>query len=221
MTAFSDMMARRRRPPCLTIARALLGILVLLLALGAASWYMRAPVLRVATDLWIVSDSVGPADAVAVFGGGIEDRPFAAAEYYRKGLVRKILVSNVHESPTEVLNVLLPHAAANRALLLQLGVPEDAIETFGTNLSNTHQEALALRDWAVRTGAHSIIVPTEIFATRRVRGTLHRVFDDATVIRVPGLAPPEYRQDNWWHDEKGIVAFQNEILKYAYYRFKY
>jgi uncharacterized SAM-binding protein YcdF (DUF218 family) len=220
MTASTDI-ARRHRLPRLTIGRALLGILALMMALGAAGWYARAPVLRTAADLWIVSDPVGPADAVAVFGGGIEDRPFAAAEYYHRGLVKKVLVSNVRESPTAVLGVLLPHAAANRAVLLKLGVPEEAIETFGTDLSNTHQEALALRNWAVRTGAHSIIVPTDIFAARRLRWTLHSVFGDAIVIRVPALDPPEYRDNNWWHDEKGVVAFQNEVLKYVYYRWKY
>ena len=35
--------------------------------------------------------------------GGLEDRPFAAAEYYRDGLVKKILVSNPRESPSERL----------------------------------------------------------------------------------------------------------------------
>ena len=221
MTAPVEIISDRRWLPRLTIGRALLGMLMLMMAFGVAGWYARAPLLRAAADLWIVSDPIGPADAVAVFGGGIEDRPFAAAEYYRKGIVKKVLVSNVHESPTEVLGVLLPHAAANRAVLLKLGVPEAAIETFGTNLANTHQEALALRDWAIRTGARSIIVPTEIFAARRLRWALHRVFDNATVIRVPAHTPPEYRADNWWQDERGIVAFQNEVFKYAYYLLKY
>jgi hypothetical protein len=58
-------------------------------------------------------------------------RPFAAAAYYRDGLVRKILVSNARESPGEQLGVLLTDAAANRPVLLKLGVPADAIESFG------------------------------------------------------------------------------------------
>ena len=64
----------------------------------------------------MVSDPVGPADAVAIFGGGLEDRPFAAAEYYHSGLVTKILVSNAHEGRAERAGVLLSHAAANRAI---------------------------------------------------------------------------------------------------------
>src|SRR5215813_5883584 len=108
---------------------------------------------------WMVAP-LGPADAVAVFGGGVADRPFVAAQYYRQGWVTKILVD---ETDSE-------------AVLLKLGIPENAIETFGRALGNTHQEALALRAWAEEHNLHSIIVPTEIFSTRRVHWTLHRVF---------------------------------------------
>ncbi|HEY1433400.1 MAG TPA: hypothetical protein VGF39_17480 [Stellaceae bacterium] len=72
-----------------------------------------------------------------MFGGGIEVRPFAAAAYYRDGLVRKILVSNAREGPGEQLGVQLPDAAANRAVLLKLGARAEAIESFGYNLRNT------------------------------------------------------------------------------------
>jgi hypothetical protein len=203
------------------LGRALAAVLVVLLCFGIAGWQARAPLLRELAVLWVVSDPVGPADAVAVFGGGIEDRPFAAAAYYREGLVKKVLISNVRVSSAERLGVLMPHVAANRAVLVKLGVPEAAIETFGADLANTHQEAVALREWAVRTGARSVIVPTEIFAARRVRWTLHRVFSGGFAIRVPALDPPEYRGEDWWRYENGLIRFQNEIIKYLYYRLKY
>jgi hypothetical protein len=80
---------------------------------------------------------------------------------------------------------------------------------------------LALRAWADRNGARTIIVPTEIFSGRRVRWMLHRAFGDAIAISVPALDPGEYRVDDWWKHEAGLIAFQNEILKYLYYRIKY
>ncbi|MEA2987354.1 MAG: hypothetical protein QOG83_65, partial [Alphaproteobacteria bacterium] len=80
---------------------------------------------------------------------------------------------------------------------------------------------LALRGWATRAGARSIIVPTEIFAARRLRWMLHRVFADDVTIRVPALDPLDYRRDNWWRNEAGLIGFQNEVIKYVYYRFKY
>src|SRR5437660_431555 len=124
---------------------------VLLLAgFGIGAWFAREPVLRGAANLWIVSDPVGPADALAIFGGGLEVRPFAAADYYRNGLVTKILLAAVRASPSEKLGASPSHVALNLAVLTKLGVPETAIESFGADLSNTYQEAMALREWAKR-----------------------------------------------------------------------
>lgn len=215
------VLAPKRRSRRVRLGHAIVVTLALIVALGCAGWYGRVPLLRGAAMLWIVSDPIGPADAVAVFGGGLEDRPFAAAAYYREGLVKKILVSNVREGPAERLGVLSPHTVLNRRILINLGVPEGDIETFGADLSNTHEEALALREWAVRAGAHSIIVPTEIFAARRLRWMLQRVLGDDTIVRVPAVDVPEYRSSDWWQDEQGLISFQNEVIKYLYYRVKY
>jgi uncharacterized SAM-binding protein YcdF (DUF218 family) len=194
---------------------------VVIVALGAGGWFDRGPLLQSVADHWVVSDPVAPADAVAVFGGGIEDRPVAAAEYYRQGLVKKVLLSNARTGPAENIGAMPSEVVATRDILLKLGVPNGAIETFGSDLANTHEEALALRAWSQRTGARSIIVPTEIFSARRVRWMLYRVFDKDVLIRVPAVDPPKYRCDDWWQHEEGVVSFQNEIIKYLFYRIRY
>jgi uncharacterized SAM-binding protein YcdF (DUF218 family) len=211
----------RRSSACVRVLRGTVAFAVLLVALVFVAWVGRAPLLRSAADWWIVSDPVEPADVVAIFGGGLEVRPFAAAAYFRQGLVGKILLSNIGESPAEKIGVLLSHFEANRRVLLKLGVPDSAIEPFGANLANTHEEALALREWAARNGAHSIIVPTEFFSARRLRWMLRRVFAGKVDIRVPALDPIGYGRDDWWKKENGIIGFQNELMKYLFYRVKY
>jgi uncharacterized SAM-binding protein YcdF (DUF218 family) len=201
--------------------RVLLALLVCIAVLGLWAWHEREALLRGAADLWIVSDEPAPADAIAVLGGGLEYRPFAAADYYRRGLAPKILISNIGATPAERLGVLQSHMRANSEVLQKLGVPAAAIEPFGDRLSDTFAEATALHEWAVRNGAHRIIVPTDIFATRRLRWTLHRVFGNDAAILVPALNPPDYQRDNWWKNERGIIGFQNEVMKYLYYRLKY
>jgi uncharacterized SAM-binding protein YcdF (DUF218 family) len=201
--------------------RALVGLL-LLTAFAAAVWFVRVPLLRGAAELWIVSDAVGPADAIVVLGGGLEERPFAAAEYYKQGLARKVLVSSVGVSRLTVLGILPSHTELNRMVLIKLGIPEAAIEIFGTRLANTEAEAVALREWAVRTHAQSLIVPTEDVSARRQRWVLEHVFAGSGIsVRVPALSPSEYNDREWWRSPSGLLTFQNEILKYIYYRFKY
>jgi uncharacterized SAM-binding protein YcdF (DUF218 family) len=212
----------RQRCVCCTVLRwAALVAAVLVLSLGVAGWLARTALLRAAADAWIVSDPPMKADAVAVFGGGLDDRPFAAAEYYRSGLVKKVLVSNVRVGPAAQLGAIKSDTAATRDILLKLGVADDDITVFGDSLANTHDEVLALREWARRAGARGLIVPTEIFSARRVRWMLHHAFGDDFTISVPALDPAQYHRDDWWRQSEGIVAFQNEILKYIYYRARY
>lgn len=196
-------------------------VFVLALAcLCAGTWIERGPLLQGMADLWIISDTVTHADAAVVLGGGLDVRPFAAADLYRRGLVNKVLISQVGDEPAVSLGVVLNHTESNRRVLLKLGVPADAIETFGTMNRNTIEEAFALSEWADRNNASSFIIPTEIFSARRVQYIFRRELAIER-IEVLSLDPPLYNKDDWWKTDTGLIAFQNEILKYIYYRLKY
>jgi uncharacterized SAM-binding protein YcdF (DUF218 family) len=182
-----------------------LAVFAFVAVFGIGAGADRELLLRWVADLWIVSDPISPADVVAVFGGGLADRPFAAAQYYRLGLVKKVLVDDSY----------------SEAALLTLGIPASAIETFGNALQNTHQEALVLRAWAERHDVRRLIVPTEIFSTRRVRWMLHRAFPSKFDVRVIALDPPDYHRDQWWRQTGSVTAFKIEVIKYLYYLLRY
>jgi len=189
---------------------------------AAGGWLVRQPVLLGAAELWIVSDPVGRANAIVVLGGGLEIRPFVAAELWRKGLADKILISQGSEERAASIGGIPSHSELNREILLKLGMPADVIETFGIASRNTRDEALALRKWAELHGASVFIIPSEIFSARRVRWIFRREFSDiGLVIEVPSFESPGYTRWDWWKTERGVIAFQNEFLKYIYYRWKY
>ena len=199
----------------------LFGTLLLFLACMIL-WMNRIWLLREVAQAWVISDSVSSADAVAVLGGGLKTRPFAAASYYHQGIVRKVLISEAPTNTSGKDTVVFSETALNRAVLLKLGVPEAAIEAVGHELSNTFEESVALRGWAVRNHAVKIVVPTEVFSSRRVRWIMQHTFAGTGVrIQVPALASSEYSLEQWWHEERGRGAFENEIIKYIYYRLKY
>lgn len=170
----------------------------------------------------MISDPLTQADAIAVLGGGLYFRPSFAAELYKKGLAGKILVANVRPSPLEKLGVQRPQAEAARLILRKLDVPADAIIGFGTDVSNTFDESRALAEWAKSTGARTIIVPAELFSTRRQRWILnHELNRIGARAIVPAAKPLDYDIDDWWQHEDGLIEFQNEVIKYLYYRMKY
>ena len=80
-------------------------------------WLKRELLLRAAANYWIVSDPVGPADAVAILGGDPGPRGVAAAEYYRKGLVHKVLISGGHSL------ISSKPSLARRRLAVEMSVP--------------------------------------------------------------------------------------------------
>jgi uncharacterized SAM-binding protein YcdF (DUF218 family) len=179
----------------------------MLASVAVGGWLVREPVLVAAADLWIVSDATTRADAIVVLGGGLEIRPFVAAELWRRGLADKILISQ---------------GPGDRNRLLNLGISAGAIEKFGTANTNTRDKAVALREWADRNAASVFIIPREIFSARRVRWIFRRQFFGTAVgIEVPSFEPPDYTRWSWWKTEKGLVAFRAEFLKYMYYRLKY
>jgi uncharacterized SAM-binding protein YcdF (DUF218 family) len=199
------------------------AIVLVVATLCAGGWIEREALLRGSADLWIVSDPITPADAVVVLGGGLDVRPFVAADLYEKGLVKKVLLSQVENRPPVVIGALTGHTEENRKVLLKLGVPASAIETFGNANKDTWEEAVALKGWADRNVVSALIIPTEIFAARRVRWIFRREFAETSVhIEVPSFDPPShYTRANWWRTEFGMITFQNEVLKYLYYRLKY
>jgi hypothetical protein len=88
-----------------------------------------------------------------------------------------------HHCLARAIGATEPPNEVDRAVLLKLGVPNTAIETFGEANKNTRDEAVALREWAERNNASALIVPSEVFSARRVRWILRREFAGTAVRR--------------------------------------
>ena len=196
-----------------------IGAAIAALAIGF-TWQMRETILTDVAAWWVVSDELTHADAIAVLGGSIDVRPFAAADLYKRGFASTILVANVQMSRAEELGIP-SHTELNREVLLKLGIPEMAIVAFGDNVSSTHDEAEAIREWALASKSKRIIVPTEVFAARRVQWIFDRELTPIGVqVIVHAFPPPQYTLADWWRHRSGLIDFNNEVLKYLYYRAK-
>jgi uncharacterized SAM-binding protein YcdF (DUF218 family) len=158
---------------------------------------------------WVVSDTPRHADAIILLGGGLDVRAAAAATLFRDGFSAQILVSDAD-------------GASNRKDLIGRGVPAAAIAIFGKAPANTYAEADAVREWARTTALRRIIVPTELFPSRRVQWTFdHQLRPLGVSTIVIAYAPDNYTLKTWWRTRSGIMEFAQEVAKYAYYRVRY
>ena len=117
---------------------------------------------------WSVNNPARKTDAIVVLGGGLENRPEAAANIYRSGVAPLILYMNVKLTAVERMGIDFSETEYTRRVLLSNGVPQKAMENIGTNVASTYDEAKAVRDWAQRTRAKSIEIVTDVFHTRKV-----------------------------------------------------
>jgi uncharacterized SAM-binding protein YcdF (DUF218 family) len=213
---------RIKSPPRSAWPRRLLLFFLVSFIFATPAYIFRAPLLRGAARLWIVNEPPTRADAIVVLGGGVETRPFEAARLYHSGYAPRILITQLRLDPTHDLGLTTPDHDIARKVLLKQGVPESALIAVGQGVRNTYEEALAVGDWVKENSASHIIIPTDIFHTRRSRWIFRKTLKGlGTQVTVDAVPVREYTADEWWKDERGIVAFQNEVLKFCYYLLKY
>lgn len=131
---------------------------------------------------------------------------------------------NIEPRNTEEIGLTQPETSILKQVLVKRGVPEEALVFIGNGVSSTYEEALALRDWVETTKARRLIVPTEPFHTRRVNWLFEKMLNKGTrpvEVLVTSTKPVSSASANWWQTEKGLIEFQNEVIKFLYYIIKF
>jgi len=195
--------------------------LVLFCAVLGLGWLFRVPLLQGVANLWIVNDKPTHADAIIILGGGDPYRPIKAAELYRVGIAPVILI------PARGRVASFPQGTGLeekriKEFLIEKGVAESDIQILETTVTNTHDEAIAIRDWSLKHHATKVVVPTDIFHTRRVHWVFGKMLREiGASVDVVAVNPPDYDASNWWRRENGIVFFQVETTKMLFYWIHY
>ena len=200
----------------LRISRCALLVFGVLAVVVLLNW---RTILYVTADLWEVDERPASADAAHVLGGGWLTRSMSCARLFHQGKVSKILISDVLLTTSDRLGETIPETKRLKSLLGKLGVPADRIEVIGDQLSSTYEESIALNSWLSKHPGASVMIPTQMFHTRRVRWIMNRraVGDTGARIFVSSIPSRDYRAENWWLNEDGVISFQNEIIKSLVY----
>ncbi len=192
---------------------------VALLAVLAALWLGRAPLLTAMGRYLDVSAPPTAADFVMVLGGDHNYRPAVAAALYKAGLAHKVLVPAVHRGVDVIENLSPPEEEVIRGVLTACGVPERDIIILDSDVDSTENEATALARFLDDHPGASVTIVTTDYHTRRARW----IFERRCGGRAPTLhfvsAPAQlgFSASDWWRSENGFTTYLNEYAKLAVY----
>ncbi len=206
-----------------TTSRMRRWILVGLLSVGA--WPLLA---WIAAKGLIVKAELSQADAIAVLAGSstYRERTHRAAQLFHEGRAARIALTNDNQrsgwSAAEQRNPLFVERAVEE--LKEQGTPVERIEIVPGAVTNTYEEVLHLREYALARGLRSIVVVTSAYQSRRALWTLRRVFHGTGVaIGMDAVEPGEQSPSpaTWWLHKLGWKLVPGEYLKLIYYRLKH
>lgn len=168
------------------------------------------------------------ADALVVLSGSSAyiERSRRTAELYREGRAPRVILTNDNVrggwSEERQINPLFVERAKEE--LVRSGVPPDHIEVLSATVAGTHDEAVAVHNYATQRGLHSVLFVTSPYHTRRTLWTLQQAFRDSGIA--VGVETMEFGEQTpkpitWWLHRRGWNAVALEYPKLIYYYWKY
>ncbi len=184
-----------------------------LVVIIAAAWAIRG------VGQWlVVQDALEPAQAIVVLSGRMPVRAREAAEIYRQGFAAQVWITRP-ASPEEELRQMgigfVGEEFYNQRVLIQLGVPTDAIRVLDKPVINTEQEVLEISDALRQEGGSKVIVVTTKPHTRRVKAIWKRLVGNSPRLMVRYASQDGYDGVHWWRRTSDALDVVRELLGLA------
>jgi uncharacterized SAM-binding protein YcdF (DUF218 family) len=209
---------RRRRWPWTLV------VLLALALLLTAAYVFRTPILTGAARLLIVNDPPAQADIIFLLNGDFNTRPFRAAELYKQGAAPLVVIARCEDYPAVRAGVIPNDTDVSLAILKKQGVPAAKIVVlpFPGGVTSTFDEARALAQYASEEGLQRVVIVTSEFHSRRSRWIFERELAGLGVsLSMSAVPNGSYSAGNWWQNEDGLIALNNEYIKLFFYFVKY
>ena len=178
--------------------------------------------------LLITEAPLAKADAIVVLGGSAnyKERTRKAARLLLEGRAQVILLTNDNQrgpwSSAEQRNLYFYERSLEE--LHNAGAPDQSVDVLMNQVSNTHEEAELIKQYATDHGLRSVLVVTSAYHSRRALWTFSRVFRDSGIqVGLTPVAPgnDSPRPATWWLSARGWKLVPTEYVKMIYYVVKY
>lgn len=167
-------------------------------------------ILRGIGALLIYADPLKEADSVVALSGDTGDRVAEAARLYQKQYASYLFITYTDEPARDALI---------RAAVME-GIPADRVIVTEMQVSNTVDEARAIKALAKERAQDSLIIITDPFHTLRTRIIFRNVFRGSGIdVQVRPVGGHWYRSTTWWRTAEGRRYTLEEYLKILLYFF--
>lgn len=197
-----DMETNKKKPGC----GCGLAMLILLVVVVLTS----PLILRGIGALLIYADPLKEADSVVALSGDTGERVAEAARLYQKQYASYLFITYTDEPARDALI---------RAAVME-GIPADRVIVTEMQVSNTVDEARAIKALAKERAQDSLIIITDPFHTLRTRIIFRNVFRGSGIdVQVRPVGGHWYRSTTWWRTAEGRRYTLEEYLKILLYFF--
>jgi uncharacterized SAM-binding protein YcdF (DUF218 family) len=194
------------------------GLFILIIAL----FIFRVKILTAIGQYLIVDTANGTTTHMVILSGGAMDRCAKAYEVWKMGGVTKIILTGGNKSK-DFLSVGLDYFESDimyQNFTKNYHLPDSVLTVIHEGTS-TMEEAYIIKDYCRITNIKKITIVSSSFHTRRVSQVMKKVLSQQGIQFYIAAAPNKtYNEHNWWKNEYGLIACNNEYLKQIYYLFK-
>ena len=191
-----------------------IALFILIMVFGSVSTILLTGLL-----LYNAGDEPFPAEMVFILAGK-SIRALEAADLYKKGLVKKIYVSNSVEKRSKgivrKMGIKIPtHEWVTKQVLFKKGVPEADIEEFGNKSLSTVEEALVIRKLLGDNQVKFLVVTSPGHAWRA-----KMIFSDYFDEHEFGMVANKYEPIPypWWTNQSAAINVILETSKVIFYQ---
>jgi uncharacterized SAM-binding protein YcdF (DUF218 family) len=185
-----------------------LVFLLFLVALCAAIYFARHPLLRFTAESWVVEDPIEHADAIFVLTDDnfYADRATRAAELFRQDYAPLVVASGRRLRPSAGISELMEHD------LIERGVPKEKILRLPHDATDIRGEAEKSAAFAAGRNWRKVLLVTSNYRTRRTRYIFRRIFPTDIEVRVASARDGDFDPAKWWLNGESIDQLTQEMI---------
>jgi uncharacterized SAM-binding protein YcdF (DUF218 family) len=202
MHAVYPNLKRRRIIPFLLVAVTISVLLAVGLILGVGYWLT-------------VEDPLDHAQAIVVLSGRMPIRAVEAAQLYRSGYAAQVWLTRPAEPAASLQALHIAYIGEdfyNLRILMQQGVPENAIRVLEPAIYNTADEIRVVMAELRRQSDSRVILVTTKAHTRRVRALSAKFSSPGTHVIVRAARNDAFQPARWWRTSGDALDVVREVL---------